>query len=439
MPGADVAGVASCGCDATVRLVRTVATTVALRRRGGCRARRAAAPSPASGGAGRSPQELDRLRSGDRRGGVGRGGRAARRPRGRRRITAELEAVVVELDERRAEVAGELGAAEAERVAAEADAATVTADLARRGPGAAGTSRRRAGPAETPSSSCATGPSAAYMDPVLAGRLDVLSRPWPAGARRRRSVPRGRRSTQQPVVDRTRALEEDTEDLARASSPRPEDGGRRRRDVVAEPRAAELEALRGRAGSGPATSQGRGGANSRSLLAQAQAAQGRLRGGRSPSLEAGVGRHRRPAAGPPAAQRVRRAGERRARARRWPAPCSPPASATGRTRSSATARLHAGIDLRAPTGHPDPRRRLPARWSPPAAGAATATPSIIDHGGALATLYGHQSRSPVRHGAAGRGRARSIGAAGSTGFSTGPHLHFEVRVDGAPVDPRGYL
>ena len=63
---------------------------------------------------------------------------------------------------------------------------------------------------------------------------------------------------------------------------------------------------------------------------------------------------------------------------------------------------------------------------------------VLDHGGALATLYGHLSRIDVRPGDLVQ-RGDRIGAVGSTGASTGPHLHFEVRVSGAPVDPMPYL
>ena len=63
---------------------------------------------------------------------------------------------------------------------------------------------------------------------------------------------------------------------------------------------------------------------------------------------------------------------------------------------------------------------------------------VIDHGGNLATAYGHQSSIAVGCGQS-VAQGQVIGYVGCTGHCTGPHLHFEVRVDGNPVDPLGYL
>ncbi|HEY9843073.1 MAG TPA: M23 family metallopeptidase, partial [Candidatus Obscuribacterales bacterium] len=62
----------------------------------------------------------------------------------------------------------------------------------------------------------------------------------------------------------------------------------------------------------------------------------------------------------------------------------------------------------------------------------------IDHGNGITTRYGHNSSLHVQTGAYVY-RGQTISAMGSTGHSTGPHLHFEVRINGEPVDPRGYF
>jgi murein DD-endopeptidase MepM/ murein hydrolase activator NlpD len=64
--------------------------------------------------------------------------------------------------------------------------------------------------------------------------------------------------------------------------------------------------------------------------------------------------------------------------------------------------------------------------------------TCIDHGGGLATCYAHQSSYAVSQGAQ-VGQGQVIGYVGCTGHCFGPHLHFEVRINGSPVDPLGYL
>jgi murein DD-endopeptidase MepM/ murein hydrolase activator NlpD len=100
-------------------------------------------------------------------------------------------------------------------------------------------------------------------------------------------------------------------------------------------------------------------------------------------------------------------------------------------------RIHTGIDFRAATGTPvraaGAGNVVYAGWR-----GGYGNTVIIDHGNSLATLYGHLSSISVNVGQR-VARGQTIARAGSTGLSTGPHLHFEVRASGVPVDPLGYL
>ncbi|HSF85494.1 MAG TPA: peptidoglycan DD-metalloendopeptidase family protein [Acidimicrobiia bacterium] len=101
------------------------------------------------------------------------------------------------------------------------------------------------------------------------------------------------------------------------------------------------------------------------------------------------------------------------------------------------ARMHTGLDFRAPHGQ---AIRAAASGRVILAGpyGGYGNTIVIDHGGGVATLYAHQSSLAVGYGAQ-IGAGDTVGYIGSTGFSTGPHLHFEVRVNGEPVNPVPYL
>jgi murein DD-endopeptidase MepM/ murein hydrolase activator NlpD len=102
-----------------------------------------------------------------------------------------------------------------------------------------------------------------------------------------------------------------------------------------------------------------------------------------------------------------------------------------------TSKLHTGIDYGADEGTPIRAAAdgvvVSAGWY---GGYGNAT--IIDHGGGIATLYGHQSSMAVSAGQK-ITQGQIIGRVGCTGDCTGPHVHFEVRVNGDPVNPAGYL
>jgi len=99
--------------------------------------------------------------------------------------------------------------------------------------------------------------------------------------------------------------------------------------------------------------------------------------------------------------------------------------------------FHAGLDFRGPVGAPI---RSAAAGTVSFTGAKQGYGNCVEisHGNGLLTRYAHMSRIMARVGEV-IGPGRVIGAIGNTGRSTGPHLHFEVRIDDRAVDPRPFL
>ena len=99
--------------------------------------------------------------------------------------------------------------------------------------------------------------------------------------------------------------------------------------------------------------------------------------------------------------------------------------------------MHEGVDIAVPAGTPI-RASASGRVALAAYTGGYGNYTCVDHGGGLATCYAHQSSYAVGSGQSVR-QGQVIGSVGCTGSCFGDHLHYEVRVNGAAVDPMGYL
>jgi murein DD-endopeptidase MepM/ murein hydrolase activator NlpD len=117
---------------------------------------------------------------------------------------------------------------------------------------------------------------------------------------------------------------------------------------------------------------------------------------------------------------------------RWPATCQVTSGFGFRW-----GRRHEGLDIACPHGHPVGAAAAGTILEAGPAG-AYGNLVLIDHGGGIVTAYGHNSAILVSAGEKVKA-GEIIAREGSTGRSTGPHIHFEVRINGEPRDPRPFL
>lgn len=103
-------------------------------------------------------------------------------------------------------------------------------------------------------------------------------------------------------------------------------------------------------------------------------------------------------------------------------------------------RLHAGVDIAVPSGTPIRAAAggTVAFTQPEASSGGYGNYTCISHGGGISTCYAHQTSFSVSGGQQ-VSQGQVIGISGCTGHCLGPHVHFEVRVNGVPVNPLGYL
>lgn len=124
----------------------------------------------------------------------------------------------------------------------------------------------------------------------------------------------------------------------------------------------------------------------------------------------------------------------------WPAPNCPIITSPFGYRTGTYSGMHYGIDLAGsgcygtPIVAANPGTVIISGWSNGGYGNYV----VVDHGGGVVTLYAHASSLAVSVGQS-VSRGQTLAYIGSTGYSTGPHLHFEVQIDGVRYDPYSYI